>query len=528
MAAKINEAQIEALKHAATIRKSKGLSLREVAKALGVKSDTTIMRYERGLISPPPNFLSEYAKLLELDPIELIRHRADSSSDDEAIAKQVLQTAYEEVVRPMASRKQRTNKPQKLNVVDSHLVSRSAVDFGSRDLIANAKSNGNINLWWSSRNCLPRLEHEVTMLQDSLDQAISKHCNLRMCLRLFGDATDKLPSINFILKNCIKLAVANSTSADSAFSILTLDTSGISRFPFDFTYAETKDGPKYVMAMASEEPYKTSCGIYSADGSEAVHKMFEFVMVNARRRIAIYTPDQFVGWLRTAVDIHGGDQFLMQPFFGWDTRPVTDFRDGSMWYKRLTAAWPADAANIALVKRDSYGAFRENLARKKSFFHIACYNTIARWAESGIREDVPSSQSRIDLNDSPLDRAKRIDSVIDLLNAHPSFNLALVDDFGKYASIEVANRDFSKSSWLVDGRSRIIAEISVPEERWPERWVKSAKNGFDRFGVLIDDQDMSRCAMKLFQRQWSLIPSRDKDRKSIVERLTAVKANIKR
>ena len=69
-------------------RKEKGLTLEEVANAVGVGT-STVSKWERGFIkNMKRNKLESLSQVLGLDPIALIRGFADETNDEEITRKQ--------------------------------------------------------------------------------------------------------------------------------------------------------------------------------------------------------------------------------------------------------------------------------------------------------------------------------------------------------------------------------------------------------------------------------------------------------
>jgi transcriptional regulator with XRE-family HTH domain len=501
----------QAMARARALREGKGLSTRNVAARLDV-DNATISRYERGLIRPSTEMLERYARELGTTLEELFQ--GTTSTGRANVGGSILRLIRDEVIEA------RIPDPPKVRVPRPKAVgSRSDLERAVRYLLQlGAGHDGTVNVAWTSRMPLPTDGGDRSEFGAAFDRAVIAGAALDVVVTVSGSAEQRSDLVHFLLQRALRALM----HSDLRIGLRVREVEAFEAMPTDALLCKRSGNAIAVLGLPANETAKVDVGLL-VDGGDAVQKYIDLVRSEGMERIKVFAPDQTVAWVRHVIDIHGGDQHLSQAFFGWDTRPIECFAPGTIWYRRSKKCWGHEVDKIAEIKRESYRSFRKNLGAGFQFRQVACAHTIQAWCQTGARDDVKSSSLPSGLNDSPDDRRKRIDAVLDLLLNERTFELALVDDF---TSRPGGAADGTVMSWVVDGKSRLIVETHVPQQRCRPSWKKFVDSGFDQVGVLLDDQSIADSAREMFDQRWGKIPNRAKERRHVMERLKTLRNMI--
>jgi hypothetical protein len=136
-------------------------------------------------------------------------------------------------------------------------------------------------------------------------------------------------------------------------------------------------------------------------------------------------------------------------------------------------------------------------------------------------------------NDGVDARRSRINTALDLIKNYDNYELALVENFDPITSAFIAlNSEMDggarkpRFGWVVDGKSRLFAEVQARDDANHPKWSQAKKFGYDRVGVIIDDPDIADAGRKLFRKHWSNIPDKFKRRREVIEILKGLRQTI--
>ncbi len=287
--------------------------------------------------------------------------------------------------------------------------------------------------------------------------------------------------------------------------------------PIDLYYAGTAG---HLASMSTTVGLQPTSGLGIHVHAPTIDAFCRAIRGSGQEVVILYDdPEKFIPSYAASENCDGF-RYMVQMQLPHVTRPLEHYERDSPWYKRATARWGRERAEvIANHRRSAAASVAKRIARNNKIQTIVCSDTILSWIRTGLWDATQASNAnyRKWYFEKEDERVERLIHLDEMLACGDNVEVAIVDKsrFDQLPGIRTC-KNF-QAAYVVQGHNSVVAEIIDPEVKDPERRV---------FQALIDTQHPeTKCVSLAFQAEfessWRALKPAERSKHSVRERVQA-------